>query len=129
MKFNHVARAAYNGSFNGYGNTNGLPANIKGGQVYTSTYTWDVPAGTVNHMKNASVVALMTDATGYIVNCCKMHVNVETDAIQQIEDMAQASITAIHTIDGVQIPQLQSGVNIVTYTDSHGNIFTRKVVK
>ncbi|MBR4846256.1 MAG: choice-of-anchor J domain-containing protein [Bacteroidaceae bacterium] len=129
MKFNHVARAAYNGSFNGYGNTNGLPANIKGGQVYTSTYTWDVPAGTVNHMKNASVVALMTDATGYIVNCCKMHVNVETDAIQQIEDMAQASITAIHTIDGVQIPQLQSGVNIVTYTDSHGNTFTRKVVK
>ena len=127
MKFNHVARAAYNGSFNGYGNNNGLPANIKGGEVYTSTYTWDVPAGTVNHMKNASVVALMTDATGYIVNCCKMHVNVEANAIPQIESVA--SITAIHTIDGVQINQLKSGVNIVTYTDQNGNSFTRKVVK
>jgi hypothetical protein len=69
----------------------------------------------------------MTDATGYIVNCCKMHVNVEANAIPQIESVA--SITAIHTIDGVQINQLKSGVNIVTYTDQNGNSFTRKVVK
>jgi hypothetical protein len=129
MKFNHVARAAYNGSFNGYGNNNGLPANVKGGEVYTSTYTWDVPAGTVNHMKNASVVALMTDATGYIVNCCKMHVNTDADAIQQVENTNDATITAIYTPDGAQVNKLQKGINIVKYTDAKGNTFTRKVVK
>ncbi len=129
MKFNHVARAAYNGSFNGYGNNNGLPANVKGGEVYTSTYTWNVPAGTVNHMKNASVVALMTDATGYIVNCCKMHVNVDADAIQQVENINDATITAIYTPDGAQVNKLQKGVNFVKYTDTKGNTFTRKVVK
>jgi thiol-disulfide isomerase/thioredoxin len=129
MKFNHVARAAYNGSFNGYGNNNSLPANIKGGEVYTSTYIWDVPAGTVNHMKNASVVALMTDATGYIVNCCKMHVNVDADAIQQVENTNDATITAIYTPDGAQVNKLQKGVNFVKYTDAKGNTFTRKVVK
>ncbi len=129
MKFNHVARAAYNGSFNGYGNDNGLPANIKGGEVYTSTYTWDVPAGTVNHMKNASIVALMTDEIGYIVNCCKMHVNTNADAIQQVENINDATITAIYTPDGAQVNKLQKGINIVKYTDAKGNTFTRKVVK
>ena len=129
MKFNHVARAAYNGSFNGYGNNNGLPANVKGGEVYISTYTWDVPAGTVNHMKNASVVALMTDATGYIVNCCKMHVNTDADAIREVETTTNATITAIYTPNGAQVNKLQKGINIVKYTDAKGNTFTRKVVK
>ena len=130
MKYDHVARAAYNGSFNGYGNNNGLPANIKGGEVYTSTYTWDVPAGTVNHMKNASVVALMTDATGYIVNCYKMPVITAPSAIGRIEDTANATITAIYTPNGAQVNnKLRKGINIVKYTDAKGNTFTRKVVK
>lgn len=71
----------------------------------------------------------MTDAVGYIVNCCKMHVNVDADAIQQIEDMANATITAIHTTNGVQVNSLQPGINIVTYTDNNSNSITRKVVK
>ena len=129
IKFNHVARAAYNGSFNGVGNNDQLPSNIQGGQIYTSTFTWDVPAGTVNHMKNASIVALMTDATGYIVNCCKMHVNIDASAIREVETPANATITAIHTPNGTEVSTLQKGINIVTYTDEQGRTFTRKVVK
>lgn len=58
-----------------------------------------------------------------------MHVNVDADAIQQIEDMANATITAIHTTNGVQVNSLQPGINIVTYTDNNSNSITRKVVK
>ena len=129
MKYDHVARAAYNGSFNGYGNNSQLPATIEGGKVYTSQFTWDIPEGTVNHMENCSVVALMTDATGYIVNCYKMPVITDPSAIGRIENTANATITAIYTPDGAQVNNLQKGINIVKYTDDKGNIFTRKVVK
>ena len=129
MKYDHVARAAYNGSFNGYGNNSQLPATIEGGKVYTSQFTWDIPEGTVNHMENCSVVALMTDATGYIVNCYKMPVITDPSAIGRIEDTANATITAIYTPNGAQVNNLQRGINIVKYTDDKGNIFTRKVVK
>ncbi len=129
MKFNHVARASYNSSFNGFGNSNGLPASVQGGQTYTSKFTWNIPEGTVNHMENCSVVALMTDATGYIVNCCKMPITIAPSAIGRVEDTANATITAIYTPDGAQVNKLQKGLNIVTYTDDKGNTFTRKVVK
>ena len=129
MKFDHVARAAYNGSFNGYGNNSQLPATIEGGKVYTSQFTWDIPEGTVNHMENCSVVALMTDATGYIVNCYKMPVITDPSAIGRIENTTNATITAIYTPNGAQVNKLQKGINIVKYTDDKGNIFTRKVVK
>ena len=129
MKFDHVARAAYNGSFNGYGNNSQLPATIEGGKVYTSQFSWDIPEGTVNHMENCSVVALMTDATGYIVNCYKMPVITDPSAIGRIEDTANATITAIYTPNGAQVNKLQKGINIVKYTDAKGNTFTRKVVK
>ena len=129
MKFDHVARAAYNGSFNGYGNNSQLPATIEGGKVYTSLFTWDIPEGTVNHMENCSVVALMTDATGYIVNCYKMPVITDPSAIGHIENTANATITAIYTPNGAQVNNLQKGINIVKYTDDKGNTFTRKVVK
>ena len=129
MKYDHVARAAYNGSFNGYGNNSQLPATIEGGKVYTSTYTWDIPEGTVNHMENCSVVTLMTDATGYIVNCYKMPVITDPSAIGHIENTANATITAIYTPNGAQVNKLQKGINIVKYTDDKGNTFTRKVVK
>jgi len=129
MKYDHVARAAYNGSFNGYGNNSQLPATIEGGKVYTSQFTWDIPEGTVNHMENCSVVALMTDATGYIVNCYKMPVITDPSAIGRIENTANATITAIYTPNGAQVNNLQKGINIVKYTDDKGNIFTRKVVK
>lgn len=129
IKFDHVARAAYNGSFNGYGNNSQLPATIEGGKVYTSQFTWDIPEGTVNHMENCSVVALMTDATGYIVNCYKMPVITDPSAIGRIENTANATITAIYTPNGAQVNNLQKGINIVKYTDAKGNTFTRKVVK
>lgn len=129
MKYDHVARAAYNGSFNGYGNNSQLPATIEGGKIYTSQFTWDIPEGTVNHMENCSVVALMTDATGYIVNCYKMPVITAPSAIGRIENTANATITAIYTPNGAQVNNLQKGINIVKYTDDKGNIFTRKVVK
>ena len=129
IKFDHVARAAYNGSFNGYGNNSQLPATIEGGKVYTSQFTWDIPEGTVNHMENCSVVALMTDATGYIVNCYKMPVITDPSAIGHIENTANATITAIYTPNGAQVNKLQKGLNIVKYTDQNGNTFTRKVVK
>ena len=129
MKYDHVARAAYNGSFNGYGNNSQLPATIEGGKVYTSQFTWDIPEGTVNHMENCSVVALMTDATGYIVNCYKMPVITDPSAIGHIENTANATITAIYTPNGAQVNKLQKGINIVKYTDDKGNTFTRKVVK
>ena len=129
IKFDHVARAAYNGSFNGYGNNSQLPATIEGGKVYTSQFTWDIPEGTVNHMENCSVVALMTDATGYIVNCYKMPVITDPSAIGHIENTANATITAIYTPNGAQVNKLQKGINIVKYTDAKGNTFTRKVVK
>ncbi len=129
MKYDHVARAAYNGSFNGYGNNSQLPATIEGGKVYTSQFSWDIPEGTVNHMENCSVVALMTDATGYIVNCYKMPVITDPSAIGHIENTANATITAIYTPNGAQVNNLQKGINIVKYTDDKGNIFTRKVVK
>lgn len=129
MKYDHVARAAYNGSFNGYGNNSQLPATIEGGKVYTSQFTWDIPEGTVNHMENCSVVALMTDATGYIVNCYKMPVITDPSAIGRIENTANATITAIYTPNGSQVNKLQKGINIVKYTDAKGNTFTRKVVK
>lgn len=129
MKYDHVARAAYNGSFNGYGNNSQLPATIEGGKVYTSQFTWDIPEGTVNHMENCSVVALMTDATGYIVNCYKMPVITDPSAIGRIENTANATITAIYTPNGAQVNKLQKGINIVKYTDDKGNTFTRKVVK
>ncbi len=129
MKFDHVARAAYNGSFNGYGNNSQLPATIEGGKVYTSQFTWDIPEGTVNHMENCSVVALMTDATGYIVNCYKMPVITDPSAIGHVENAANATITAIYTPNGAQVNKLQKGINIVKYTDDKGNTFTRKVVK
>jgi len=129
MKYDHVARAAYNGSFNGYGNNSQLPATIEGGKVYTSLFTWDIPEGTVNHMENCSVVALMTDATGYIVNCYKMPVITDPSAIGHIENTANATITAIYTPNGAQVNKLQKGINIVKYTDAKGNTFTRKVVK
>lgn len=129
MKYDHVARAAYNGSFNGYGNNSQLPATIEGGKVYTSQFTWDIPEGTVNHMENCSVVALMTDATGYIVNCYKMPVITDPSAIGRIENTANATITAIYTPNGAQVNKLQKGINIVKYTDAKGNTFTRKVVK
>jgi len=129
MKYDHVARAAYNGSFNGYGNNSQLPATIEGGKVYTSQFTWDIPEGTVNHMENCSVVALMTEATGYIVNCYKMPVITDPSAIGRIENTANATITAIYTPNGAQVNNLQKGINIVKYTDDKGNIFTRKVVK
>ena len=129
MKYDHVARAAYNGSFNGYGNNSQLPATIEGGKVYTSQFTWDIPEGTVNHIENCSVVALMTDATGYIVNCYKMPVITDPSAIGRVEDTANATITAIYTLNGAQVNKLQKGINIVKYTDAKGNTFTRKVVK
>lgn len=129
MKFNHVARAAYNGSFNGVENNSQLPATIEGGKVYTSTFTWDIPEGTVNNMQYASIVALMTDATGYIVNCCKMHVNIAPQAIGRMEATTDATVTAIYTPNGTQVDKLQKGINIVEYTDKQGNSFTRKVVK
>ncbi|MBQ4525266.1 MAG: choice-of-anchor J domain-containing protein [Bacteroidaceae bacterium] len=129
MKFDHVARATYNGSFNGYGNNSQLPATIEGGKVYTSQFTWDIPEGTVNHMENCSVVALMTDATGYIVNCYKMPVITDPSAIGRIENTTNATITAIYTPNGAQVNKLQKGINIVKYTDAKGNTFTRKVVK
>lgn len=129
IKFDHVARTAYNGSFNGYGNNSQLPATIEGGKVYTSQFTWDIPEGTVNHMENCSVVALMTDATGYIVNCYKMPVITDPSAIGHIENTANATITAIYTPNGAQVNNLQKGINIVKYTDDKGNTFTRKVVK
>lgn len=130
MKYDHVARAAYNGSFNGYGNNSQLPATIEGGKVYTSQFTWDIPEGTVNHMENCSVVALMTDATGYIVNCYKMPVITDPSAIGHIENTANATITAIYTPNGAQVNnKLRKGINIVKYTDDKGNTFTRKVVK
>ena len=117
MKYDHVARAAYNGSFNGYGNNSQLPATIEGGKVYTSQFTWDIPEGTVNHMENCSVVALMTDATGYIVNCYKMPVITDPSAIGRIENTANATITAIYTPNGAQVNKLQKGINIVKYSD------------
>lgn len=129
MKFNHVARAAYNGSFNGVENNSQLPATIEGGKVYTSTFTWDIPEGTVNNMQYASIVALMTDATGYIVNCCKMHVNINPQAIGRMEATTDATVTAIYTPNGTQVDKLQKGINIVEYTDKQGNSITRKVVK
>ena len=129
MKYDHVARAAYNGSFNGYGNNSQLPATIEGGKVYTSQFTWDIPEGTVNHMENCSVVALMTDATGYIVNCYKMPVITDPSAIGRVENAANTTITAIYTPNGAQVNKLQKGINIVKYTDDKGNTFTRKVVK
>ena len=129
MKYNHVARAAYNGSFAGYENDDQLPASLKGNTLYTSKYTWKIPAGTVNNIQYTSIVALMTDATGSIVNCCKMHVNTDADAIQQVENTNDATITAIYTPDGAQVNKLQKGINIVKYTDAKGNTFTRKVVK
>ena len=129
MKYNHVARAAYNGSFAGYENDDQLPASLKGNTLYTSKYTWKIPAGTVNNIQYTSIVALMTDATGSIVNCCKMHVNTDADAIREVETTTNATITAIYTPNGAQVNNLQRGINIVKYTDDKGNIFTRKVVK
>ena len=129
MKYNHVARAAYNGSFAGYENDDQLPASLKGNTLYTSKYTWKIPAGTVNNIQYTSIVALMTDATGSIVNCCKMHVNTDADAIREVETTTNATITAIYTPNGAQVNKLQKGINIVTYTDNKGNTFTRKVVK
>ena len=128
MKYDHVARAAYNGSFNGAGNNSQLPSVIEGGKVYTSKFTWDIPEGTVNNMQYASIIALMTDATGYIVNCCKMHVT-DPKAIDRIETTANATITAIYTPNGTRVEKLQKGINIVEYTDKQGNTFTRKMVK
>ena len=129
MKYNHVARAAYNGSFAGYENDDQLPASLKGNTLYTSKYTWKIPAGTVNNIQYTSIVALMTDATGSIVNCCKMHVNTDADTIREVETTTNATITAIYTPDGAQVNKLQKGINIVKYTDAKGNTFTRKVVK
>ena len=129
MKYNHVARAAYNGSFAGYENDDQLPASLKGNTLYTSKYTWKIPAGTVNNIQYTSIVALMTDATGSIVNCCKMHVNTDADAIREVETTTNATITAIYTPNGAQVNKLQKGINIVKYTDAKGNTFTRKVVK
>ena len=129
IKFDHVARAAYNGSFNGYGNNSQLPATIEGGKVYTSQFSWDIPEGTVNHMENCSVVALMTDATGYIVNCYKMPVITDPSAIGHVEYADDAATTEIYTPNGAQVNKLQKGINIVKYTDAKGNTFTRKAVK
>lgn len=129
MKFNHVARAAYNGSFNGYGNSNGLPTTVQGGQTYTSKYTWSVPAGVVNHLENTSVVALMTDPTGYIVNSCKMHTTISPECIGEAPTANHTSIIGIYTPNGVQVDTLQKGINIIKHIDEKGNIYTRKVVK
>ena len=79
-------------------------------------------------MQYASIVALMTDATGYIVNCCKMHVT-DPKAIDRIETTADATITAIYTPNGTRVEKLQKGINIVEYTGKQGNTFTRKMVK
>lgn len=129
MKFNHVARAAYNGSFNGYGNDSQLPATLQGGVIYNSKFTWDIPEGTVNHMENASIVALMTDATGYVVNCCKMPIVTDPSAITAVETPTDATITAIYAPNGAQVNALQPGLNIVRYTDAQGRTFIRKVIK
>lgn len=93
MKFNHVARAAYNGTFNGYGNDNQLPAEVKGGERYASKFIWSVPGGTVNHFSNASVVALMTDPIGYIVNACKMPVNISPESLETLQTSDEVRIT------------------------------------
>ena len=129
MKYNHVARAAYNESFAGNGNNDQLPTSLKGNTLYTSKYTWEIPAGTINNIQYTSIVALMTDATGYIVNCYKMPVITDPSAIGRIEDTANATITAIYTPNSAQVNKLQKGINIVKYTDDKGYTFTRKVVK
>lgn len=104
MKFDHVARAAYNGTFNGYGNDSQLPAEVKGGERYASQFTWKVPAGTVNHFSNASVVALMTDPTGYIVNACKLPVSISPEHIENPATGEGVRITATDEGFAVSLP-------------------------
>lgn len=101
MKYDHVARAAYNGSFDGAGNSNALPTDIKGGETYTSTYTWDVDEGVVNDYNRASVVALMTDVTGYIVNAVKMPVVISPESIANLS--TDKPIQIIPTEEGIHI--------------------------
>lgn len=128
-KFNHVARAAYNGSFAGYENDDQLPATLQGGILYNSQYTWEITEGVVNNIERTSIVALMTDATGSIVNCCKMPVVTDPNAIDRVKTSSDATITAIYAPNGAQVNALQPGLNIVTYTDAQGRTFTRKVLK
>lgn len=129
LKFNHVARAVYNDSFTGYGIDNQLPTNLKGGEYYTSKFTWTVPQGVVNNMKYTSIVALMTDANGWIVNACKMPVIPNAAHIREVGIPAEATPVAIYAPNGVRINDLQEGVNIVIYSDDKGHTFTRKVIK
>lgn len=101
MKFNHVARTAYNGTFNGYGNDNQLPAELKGGERYTSKFTWNVPTGTVNNFSNASIVALMTDPIGYIVNACKLPVNISPESLENLQTNDEVNVTT--TTEGIAV--------------------------
>lgn len=129
LKFNHVARAAYGDSFNGYGVDNQLPTSLKGGEYYTSKFTWSIPQGVVNNMKYTSIVALMTDENGWVVNACKMYVEADANHIEETMNLTDATPTAIYTPNGLRIYELQKGVNIVEYRGAEGRTFTRKVVK
>ena len=52
------------------------------------------------------------------------------DAIEnEIATSETVDIVAIYTVDGIQLKELQEGINLVKMQDKNGNIFTRKVIK
>ncbi len=54
----------------------------------------------------------------------------QPDAIEnEIATVEDVEIVAIYTADGIQLKELQKGINLVKMQDRQGNIFTRKVIK
>ena len=43
--------------------------------------------------------------------------------------VTEADIVAIYSVNGVQLKELQEGINIVKLMDKNGNIVIRKIIK
>lgn len=55
--------------------------------------------------------------------------NAQPDALQQPQRTEDAQVMAIYTLGGVEVKELQEGVNIVKMMDADKRVFYQKVIK
>lgn len=118
--FYDVARAQIGTSY--YGTTGYIPATITGGEVYSSTISFDLPA--VNDMYNCKVVCMMIDAnTGAVINAASSKITT-LSGIGSATGTAEATETARYNAAGQMIKSPQKGLNIIRMSDGT----SRKVI-
>ncbi|MBR5803052.1 MAG: choice-of-anchor J domain-containing protein [Bacteroidaceae bacterium] len=108
-----------------------IPATVKSGQVISNTITFEGALAALSNPLNGKIVCMLLDAnTGRVINAdvCNL-TDADPQSIEEISISTEAQVIAIYSTSGIQLKELQKGINILLLQGTDGRTFVRKVMK